>query len=470
MATSDPSTSSDWRPADAKALLGRVLAGKYQLAGLIASGNTSAVYRGTHVDLGAPIAVRVLFGPFPPQHLRFERFLKEARIGARVNHPGIVKVLDADASGDDLRYVVMELLEGETLERTLSVSGPLPVHDAIPIACEVASALHAVHEASCLHRDVQPANIFVLRSFPTLSTGAVKLMGFGLAKTTHVEMDENAKKTLRQVFGSDRNAATMPSLVHGNPSYQSPEQIRGEAATPASDVYSLGAVLYEMLTGQPPFGKDASPTESMARHLAVRPEPPSSRAPAAGLPSALDQVVCKALAKNPSERYESAEAFRIALGNAVPRERDDEYVVPLTTVLPTSSLRRGWLVAVTILVAALLLTVGIVWREWLVRPTDVPVVLPPSATMSHPLLEPQYSPEELEGETEAVPMAVTNIDDPSPVRLSSTVSPRSVQDAESPHPAESISPEPAQPPAVSTAKPSTLQPGYRIQDLANPFP
>jgi serine/threonine-protein kinase len=457
MATSNPATSPGWRPADAEALVGRVLAGKYRLTGVIASGNTSAVFRGTHVDLGAPIAVRVLFGPFPAQHLRFERFLKEARIGARVNHPGIVKVLDADASGNDLRYVVTELLEGETLERKLAAARPLPLHEAILIASEVASALHAVHETSCLHRDVQPANIFVLESSPALSTGAVKLMGFGLAKTTLIEMDENAKKTLRQVFGSDRNAATMPSLLHGNPSYQSPEQIRGEKALPASDVYSLGAVLYAMLTGQPPFGRDASPTESMARHLAVRPEPPSSRV---ALPSALDHVVCKALAKHPSDRYESAEAFRLALAQALPEERADEYVVPLTPVLP-GTMRRSWLLAMAVLGAALL-TAGVVWREHLFPPAQLPVAPSPSAMVSRPPLEPQPSPEEPSAEDrEAVTVLVTDIDDPPsaaphPARLPAESSPAELT-------------EPV-PPAASAVKPSTSEAGYRIDDLANPFP
>lgn len=262
-----------------------LLSGRYELGAPLGSGGMARVYEATDRMLSRRVAVKLLETDAGIPHAR-ERFLNEARLAASLSHPHAVAVYDT-GTDQGSAYIVMELVEGQTLAQLLAAEGPLAPERAVAVADPVLAALAAAHARGMVHRDVKPANVLLGRD------GSVKLADFGIAKATEGRAD-----------------LTMTGQVIGTPTYLSPEQASGRPATPASDVYATGVVLYEMLAGQPPFKAENPIATAMAHQR--DPVPPLGRQ-RPGLPPGLVAAVSRALAKDPADRYPDAAAFRSAL-------------------------------------------------------------------------------------------------------------------------------------------------------------
>jgi len=285
--------------------IGSVLAG-YRIDALIARGGMGVVYRATHLSLERPVALKVISGDLAGREGFRERFLRESRLAARLDHPAVVPVYDArDVDGELI--VAMRLVEGGDLRRAIDRAGPLPPVRAIALLGQVAEALDAAHAAGIVHRDVKPHNILVEGDRAYLSD-------FGLAKA----LGES---------GAQQSGAS----VVGTAEYMSPEQWRGGAVGPGADVYSLGCVLYEALTGIPPFARKQADTE---------PE----------IPEGLDEVIERAAAKDPGDRYPSAGALieaareREGAGMAATRvlsESADQATPPFVVPSPVGEKRQA---------------------------------------------------------------------------------------------------------------------------------
>jgi hypothetical protein len=269
-------------------LQGRVLGGRYELGPLLGTGGMASVYQATDRVLGRTVAVKVLGPPYDQDPDFVDRFRDEARMAARLNHHGVVAVFDS-ASQDGLHYIVMEYVQGQTLADLLRRHGQVPSGLAAQIAQRVCLALGAAHERGLVHRDIKPANVMVDQA------GQVKVMDFGIAKALSTTAGPNG-------------------LLVGTAPYLSPEQAQGRPVDGRSDVYALGCVLHELLTGTPPFAGD-SPTAVVARQVTEPAEPPSRRNPQVG--PELDAVVMTALAKQPSQRYQTATAMGRELARIV---------------------------------------------------------------------------------------------------------------------------------------------------------
>jgi eukaryotic-like serine/threonine-protein kinase len=252
------------------------------------------VYKAKDTRLGRDVAIKIIpEGMARPESL--ERFQREARAVAQLSHPNILAIHDFGKQ-DEVAYAVMELLEGETLRQRLA-HGALPARKAVDFAAQIAEGLAAAHEKGIVHRDLKPENVFVTND------GHVKLLDFGLAKEmTPGSRDESAIQT--------DAPPTDPGTVLGTARYMSPEQVRGEAVDPRSDIFSLGVVLYEMLTGQQAFKRETT-AESMAAIL--KEEPPEIVATGSSPSPALQRIVHHCLEKKPGERFQSARDIAFAL-------------------------------------------------------------------------------------------------------------------------------------------------------------
>jgi serine/threonine-protein kinase len=265
-----------------------VLGGRYALGEMLGSGGMATVWRATDTVLDREVAVKVLSPHYAADPGFAARFEREARHAARLSHPRLVTVFDSGMDAGTA-FIVMELVQGRTLRQVLDQAGTLPPGQAVTIAAGVCEALEVAHAAGLVHRDIKPANI-------ALAGGEVKVLDFGIAR----------------IDGSAGGTRTQGVL--GTAAYLSPEQAAGRPAGPQADLYSLGCVLFEMLTGAPPFTAD-TPVGLAYRHVHDDPGPPSARRP--GLPARLDQVTARLLAKDPSARPSSAAAARAALLSAI---------------------------------------------------------------------------------------------------------------------------------------------------------
>jgi serine/threonine-protein kinase len=265
--------------------IGSTLGGRYRLLELLGQGGMATIYRARDAQLDRDIAVKLLRPEFGKDPDFLARFHDEARAAASLNHPNITAVFDfgEDRSGP---YIVMELVDGQDLASIIRDNGPLAPRQAARVAAEVAKALHAAHVRGIVHRDVKPSNILVGRD------GRVKVADFGIARAL------------------TESQLTLPGSTMGSVHYFSPEQARGEPATAASDIYALGIVLFESLTGQRPFSGDGAAAVALARLTTTPPRPSALRA---GVPAALDQVVLRAMALDPAARYATAAAMAGAL-------------------------------------------------------------------------------------------------------------------------------------------------------------
>jgi len=271
-------------------LSGVVLNGTWRVEEHLQSGGMGAVFRAVHVRTGKPYAIKMLHTDARLSEASIRRFVREARAASSLGHPGIVSILDFDVSADGTHFLVMELLSGETLEDRLSREGHLRWREALDLTVEMGSALEVAHAAGLLHRDLKPANVF-LTDDPQRAQTAV-LLDFGLARP----IDETAASKL-----------TSTGMVLGTPAYMSPEQARGEELDVRSDVHALGALLYEMVTGVPPF---MDPTlAGIYAKLLMASAPTASEVAAATLPPELDALIERALAKSRGDRFPSVSAL-----------------------------------------------------------------------------------------------------------------------------------------------------------------
>ena len=296
-------------------LIGRVFDGKYRLDQPLGGGGMGIVYRATHLLIDRPVAVKVLSQRFVGDETAQQRFRREARASGRVQHPNAVTVNDFGATEDGWLYIVMELLEGQTLRDLLAREAPLDPARAVSFMLQASAAVGAAHDAGLIHRDLKPANIFIEQR-PNFAA-VVKVLDFGVAKFAVEEHDDDYK-TLTQV-----------GAIIGMPRYMSPEQCSGAAPlTPASDVYSLGVILYEMLTGAVPFIAE-TPLAVALKHVSEPPVPP--REIVAAIPDQVERVVLHALAKEPKSRPADANEFRRelhAVAEDLGLERSDKTLSP----------------------------------------------------------------------------------------------------------------------------------------------
>jgi eukaryotic-like serine/threonine-protein kinase len=277
----------------------RLLSNRYELAETIGYGGMSEVHKGRDVRLGRDVAVKVLRADLARDPQFQERFRREAQNAAALNHPAIVAVYDTGETKTEygpLPYIVMECVDGRTLRDIIKTQGPLSGKRAMEVMADVCAALDFSHRHGIIHRDVKPANVMITK------TGAVKVMDFGIARALH----------------DGQAAVTQTAAVIGTAQYLSPEQARGEAVDARSDVYAAGCVLFELMTGQPPFTGD-SPVAVAYQHVREEPPAPSSVNPQVS--PALDSIVLKAMAKGPANRYQSAAEMRADLVRVLSGQR-----------------------------------------------------------------------------------------------------------------------------------------------------
>jgi serine/threonine-protein kinase len=254
--------------------------GRYRIVGEIGRGAMGVVYRGVDPLLERPVAIKTVnLDEAGDDATEYDaRFLQEAKAAGRLAHPNVITVYDVGREGD-IAFMAMELLEGRNLRMIIAESRKLPVPQAIRIAAQIADGLAYAHEFGVVHRDIKPGNIMILAS------GLAKIMDFGIAR----------------MRASD--VRTKTGILLGSPHYMSPEQLQGDGADPRSDVFALGVVLYEMLTGVTPFCGDS--LSSVMYQIATATPPAPSHA-TAEVPEMLDRIIARALAKKPDERYPGA--------------------------------------------------------------------------------------------------------------------------------------------------------------------
>ncbi len=353
---------------------GEVLEGKYRLLQRIGAGGMGSVWLAEHAGIGKRVAVKLLHRALTENDEALRRFHQEARAAAAVGHRGIVEVHDIGLTGDGEPYIVMELLEGESLGSLLARDGPLPVPLALEVALAALSALAAAHRRGIVHRDIKPDNVFLERTMADVPS--VKLLDFGVSK----------------MISAGDPSTTLSGVALGTPRYMAPEQARGEVDLDARiDLYAMGVILYEMLTGVVPFD---APTANavMVRIMTETPRSPRDLRP--DLPEALESLILRAMAKGPADRFRRAEEMIEALLELTPSEsesrarlhamapagdRGDTDRTPAPPVetpqswstgvtTPPRAPRRGWALVLGAVFLLALASVALFW--WLRRPNE----------------------------------------------------------------------------------------------------
>lgn len=321
--------------------VGHVFAKRYKINKKIGTGGMADVYEATDTVLDRPVAVKVLHPQFAEEKNFVARFKQEAQAVANLSHPNIVSVYDW-GSEEDTYYIVMEHLEGRDLKQVIDERAPLLPEITLDIARQVASALSYAHKNEIIHRDIKPHNIFIT------TEGEVKVTDFGIAR-------------------AGTSSITQTGAILGTAHYISPEQARGRVATIQSDLYSLGVVMYEMLTGRVPF-QGESPVAIATKHVHEQPVAPSSINPE--IPEELEAVILKALSKHLDDRFQSADELKRALARAaeeLPEKTTSMFEERTMLLTPPSSIRRraqperekkNWLPYFGLVFAFLLLAIG----------------------------------------------------------------------------------------------------------------
>ena len=281
-------------------LIGMVIDGRYRIIDLIGRGGMGAVYRVEHVKMGKIMAMKLLHGELSRDTDIARRFRREAQAVSQLSHMNTVSVFDFGAS-QGLMYLVMEYIEGKDLAEVQRIEGRLDPSRVVEILIQVCSGLIEAHGKGIVHRDLKPENIIVGRTQD--GQEFAKVVDFGLAE-------------LR--FSKSRTRITAQGSLVGTPYYMAPEHIRGESVDARTDIYALGAVMFKLLTGEPPFFAP-TPMGIITKHLVDQVEAPSRRFPHLGLPPEADAIVLKAMSKAPGDRYQSAEGMRRALADLAVR-------------------------------------------------------------------------------------------------------------------------------------------------------
>jgi serine/threonine protein kinase len=274
----------------------RTLPGGYVILDLVGIGGMGRVYRAEQRMLGRTVAVKVIHPHLLGDESASARFIAEARAASRLNHPHSVGVIDFGKTDDGQLYLVMEFLRGRDLARVAYEEGPLPIRRIIDVLRQALAALAEAHHIGIVHRDLKPENIILE---PLRSGGDfVKVVDFGLAK----------------IIEGPRHAITTPGIICGTPDYMAPEQGRGAVIDARADLYAMGIILFQLLTGRLPFEAD-TPTQVVLMHLSIPPPDPRQVSPERNIPESLADVVAKTLSKEPDDRWESATEMAQALAN-----------------------------------------------------------------------------------------------------------------------------------------------------------
>lgn len=330
-----------------------ILDNRYALLDSLGSGGMAEVHLAHDEVLGRDVALKALRSQYASDAEFVERFRREARSAASLSHPNIVQIFDQGRAEDGTYYMAMEYVPGGTLKERIAENGPMGPREAAGIVTQVAEALGVAHKRGIVHRDIKPQNVLMT------STGIPKVADFGIARA------------------ASATVVTQTNLVLGTAGYMSPEQAEGERVGPASDLYSLGVVLYEMLTGALPYEAD-TPIAVAMKHINAPPRHPKEANP--DVPEALDAVTVKLMAKDPAERYASAEELAkdlerirdglppVAAGvgdaatSATARTRlDPDVTAPIPKPVASTRRRRGGLLPVLLGIAALLVLGGLGW-------------------------------------------------------------------------------------------------------------
>lgn len=299
--------------------LGKEVAGQFRIVEKIGKGGMGAVYKAEQPDMNRYVAIKILHSRYLSRSDLVSRFRREARAMSQLSHPNTARVFLYGQLDDGACYFVMEHLVGQNLAQIVRAEGAMKPRRAIRIMTQVCSALEEAHQAGIVHRDLKPENIFVtsqggIRDFP-------KVLDFGLAKVTERQMRPGSM------------VLTQQGMVFGTPEFMSPEQAHGKTLDARSDIYSLGIILYELLTGKLPF--DAKqPIEYIQLHVNAAPIPLSERRPGTHFPSGLEEVVMTALAKKSEDRYASAAEFAVALESVLQADVRNGGPISLPTPIP----------------------------------------------------------------------------------------------------------------------------------------
>jgi tRNA A-37 threonylcarbamoyl transferase component Bud32 len=275
------------------AMIGREIAGRYRMLAKLGEGGMGTVFRAEQISLKRTVAVKLLRPDVLGNQMLLRRFNAEAEAVAKLNHPNTVNIYDFGQDTDGTLFIAMELIEGRSLRAVIQREAPLPPRRALAIAVQVAASLSDAHARSIVHRDLKPDNVMLQDR--GRERDVARVLDFGIAK-------------LRDDTRATQLAMTQQGDMLGTPQYMAPEQIRAEAIDGRTDIYALGCLLYEMVTGRLPY---EAPTilAMLSKHLLERPVPPSQRRPELGLPAALDQLILGAMAKSPGERPATMELF-----------------------------------------------------------------------------------------------------------------------------------------------------------------
>jgi serine/threonine protein kinase len=303
------------RPQDP--FIGRdILNGQFQILQKIGSGGMGAVYKALQPEMNRMVGVKILHPKLANRKDLVSRFRREARAMSQLTHPNTVKVFLYGELEDGSLYIIMEFLEGKNLNQTVRADGPFAMERALPVLIQSCGALDEAHKAGIIHRDLKPENIFLVQS-GTLHDYA-KVLDFGLAKVGERQMRPGSV------------ILTQEGMVFGTPEFMSPEQAQGKPLTPASDIYSLAVILYEVLTGKLPFDAKSA-MDYIQLHVTGRPTPLNQRVPGRTFPQLLEQIIDRALAKRPEDRFNTAAEFATAM----------QYVLQGATQLPPQLARIG---------------------------------------------------------------------------------------------------------------------------------
>ena len=292
-------------PVPADELLGQLLTERYRLETRLGEGGMGVVYGGRHVIIDKPVAVKVLRREYSQDPRQAERFLREAKAASRIGHPNVVDITDFGNIPSGQVFFVMEFLVGHTLAWEVRHFGAIAASRCLALANPICRALSAAHAKGIVHRDLKPENIFVVNPStadvaarnPGHPVDTIKLLDFGIAKFA---------------WEADGKRLTRVGSVFGTPQYMSPEQAAGQDADYRVDIYALGCILYEMLTGQLPFNADTF-MGTLTMQIFNQPTPPRQLRPELAIPPGIEAVILRAMQKSPEDRYQSADEMAAAL-------------------------------------------------------------------------------------------------------------------------------------------------------------
>ncbi len=383
--TTRPGTS-DAPPPGPDPLIGTVIADKFEILELLGEGAMGRIYRARHLTLDRTVAIKVLHKHLGGEDRVAKRFHREAKAASRLAHPNSVHIIDFGRTSDGILYIAMELLEGEDLQTILDHDHPLTPERIVHILVPALRAVEEAHRAGVIHRDFKPDNIIVWED--RAGREHVKVCDFGIAKILDPQ---------------EGNSITVDGFVCGTPQYMAPEQARGDDIDHRVDVYAAGVVLYQMLVGKVPFGGETT-LGIITKHLTDTPIPPHVRAPELGIPRALEEIVEKAMSKEPAGRYQSAGDMADALESALKslgadaserlgqgpftlertrRERGSDEATARTLIAPKTKLATpkadpsASTRNAAILVALLLVVLAVAWWARTAAPPATEVTPPP---------------------------------------------------------------------------------------------